>query len=243
MSLHQLRPAADIVESTSIHVKHSTECSRSTNISEGIGEGHLRAELSSRFIFARSRFVQDLSISFARYFKEQGHLASRKRFFIDQFTTNAMPAKRAVPDVPLPQPDSKMAKTRAGSVFHTGRHPALMRELAIAKEAFEEQEETIRQLNQEASDHETLLRQQEQQISRLTEVPYTAAQDYAEVLAHANGKLHREVAALKDRNSVLETELCMARILFEKLIPAETALKEENERLRAAMALLQMKNE
>ncbi|KAF7184938.1 hypothetical protein HII31_13750 [Pseudocercospora fuligena] len=154
-----------------------------------------------------------------------------------------MPAKRAASDIPTSQPDAKIAKTRAGTTIQNNTNSALMRELATAKEAFEEQEETIRHLNQEASDHETIIRQQQQQISRLTKVPYTAAQDYAEVLAHANGKLHGEVAALKEQNSVLETELSMAIILFQKLIPAESALKEENERLRAAMALLQMKND
>ncbi|KXS94033.1 hypothetical protein AC578_1704 [Pseudocercospora eumusae] len=151
-----------------------------------------------------------------------------------------MPAERAASDIPRSQPDPKIAKPRAGTAIQHPTNSALMRELATAKEAFEEQEKTIQHLNQEASDHENIIRQQQQQISRLTKVPYTAAQDYAEVLAHANGKLHEHVAALKDRNGALETELSMARILFEKLIPAETALKEENERLRAAVALLQM---
>ncbi|EME86466.1 uncharacterized protein MYCFIDRAFT_84598 [Pseudocercospora fijiensis CIRAD86] len=118
----------------------------------------------------------------------------------------------------------------AGTAFHnrSSTDPALMRELATAKQAFEEQEETIRHLDQEASDHETIIWQQQQQISRLTKVPYTAAQDYAEVLGHANGKLHGELAALKDRNSMLETELSMARMLSQlRTMDLSTLLNNE----------------
>lgn len=123
-----------------------------------------------------------------------------------------MPPKRRATNQPASQAAPKAAKkmTAANNNMPTAD---LKQQLEIAKEAFDEQDETIRHLNQEAQHHESIIRQQQGTISRLSRTPHTAAQDYAEVLAQANGRLHGQVAIFKERIAFLEEKLHQARML------------------------------
>lgn len=115
--------------------------------------------------------------------------------------------------------------------------PNLQSEMKLAKECFEDQEDSAKFYNQEVERHEKFIFQQCNEIRHLKKLletsspSSTAARDYAEVLSFANDKLTNQVTFLKDRNAFLDSELMAARKVLERAVPGEAMLKREQARL------------